>query len=196
MTNPYGGLKPHPLAESFPMIEGDAYERFRDLVKPGVRTPIVMFEGMILDGRNRKKASQELGLACPERTYDPDTEGDPAAFVWSENADGRRHMDKTELAIAAEKLATARQGAPKGNDNSALDPKQRRTGAPLKKISSPDKTLEDIAKTTGVPKRAMQQVRRVTTASPEAIEAVQEKKITSRRQNGWPRLRRRSVRLC
>src|SRR6266542_1672150 len=108
MTNPYGGLKPHPLAESFPMIEGDAYERFRDLIRSeGLRHPIILHEGMILDGRNRKKACQELGIACAEVHYKGD---DPAGFVWSENADGRRHMTPGQLAIASAKLATAKQG--------------------------------------------------------------------------------------
>jgi len=44
----------HPLANMFPMIEGSAFEELkRDIAAQGILEPIRLYQGMILDGRNR-----------------------------------------------------------------------------------------------------------------------------------------------
>jgi hypothetical protein len=44
----------HPLANMFPMIEGNAFEELkRDISSQGILEPIRLYQGMILDGRNR-----------------------------------------------------------------------------------------------------------------------------------------------
>jgi CENP-B N-terminal DNA-binding domain len=51
----------HPLANTFPMIEESAFEELKaDIKAHGILEPIRLFQGMILDGRNRYKA----GKAC------------------------------------------------------------------------------------------------------------------------------------
>src|SRR6516225_5263705 len=47
----------HPLANMFPMIEGSAFEELkRDITSQGILEPIRLYQGMILDGRNRYAA--------------------------------------------------------------------------------------------------------------------------------------------
>jgi ParB-like chromosome segregation protein Spo0J len=52
---------PHPLANVFPMIEGVEFENLKaSIAKSGILEPIRLYQGMILDGRNRYAA----GKAC------------------------------------------------------------------------------------------------------------------------------------
>jgi ParB-like chromosome segregation protein Spo0J len=54
----------HPLANMFPMIEGAAFEDLkRDIAAQGILEPIRLYQGMILDGRNRYAAAKACGHA-------------------------------------------------------------------------------------------------------------------------------------
>jgi ParB-like chromosome segregation protein Spo0J len=50
----YNNLVAHELANLMPMIEGKKVEELMESVrKGGLQYPIILFEGKILDGRNR-----------------------------------------------------------------------------------------------------------------------------------------------
>jgi hypothetical protein len=101
-------LAPHPLADLFPRMVGQDLEGLTaDIQAYGVREPIWLYEGKILDGVNRFTICQALGLPCPTRTYTGD---DPLGFVVSMNLQ-RRHLSESQRAMIAAKLATMRQGA-------------------------------------------------------------------------------------
>ena len=97
----------HPLADIFPLITGAEFEALRDdIAAHGVREPVILFEGAILDGRNRYRASQAAGVDCPMTEYRGD---DAAAFVVSLNIH-RRHLTESQRAMAAAKLANLANG--------------------------------------------------------------------------------------
>jgi hypothetical protein len=97
----------HPLAELFPLIEGEQFdEMVADIAAHGVREPVVLHQGQILDGRNRWRAARAAGVECPTRIYDGD---DPLGFVVSLNLK-RRHLDASQRAMIAARLANMRQG--------------------------------------------------------------------------------------
>jgi hypothetical protein len=57
-----GSFIAHPLANMFPMIEGNAFEELkRDIAAQGILEPIRLYQGMILDGRNRYAAGKAVG---------------------------------------------------------------------------------------------------------------------------------------
>lgn len=75
----------HPIAKLFPMMGQDELTTMAaDIKEHGLHRPIVLLDGMILDGRNRYEACKISGIAPRFVNYDGD---DPYAFVWSENAE-------------------------------------------------------------------------------------------------------------
>lgn len=97
----------HPLANIFPMMpDAEVNDLGDDVLKHGQRDPIWLFEGMILDGRNRYNAC--LSKDIEPRTVDyrgPDALG----FVISLNLK-RLHLDESQRAMVGAKLATLREG--------------------------------------------------------------------------------------
>lgn len=82
-------LKPHPAALVFQSMNDDRYrELVADIKLNGQLEPITVYDGMILDGRNRYRACLELGIEPVVRNY----EGDPWSFSWSLNG-ARRDVD-------------------------------------------------------------------------------------------------------
>ena len=88
----------HPIASIFPLMPKSDLQSLADDIKAnGLNHPIVMYEGKVLDGRNRAKACEIAGVTP---TYKDFAGSDPWAFVWSENA-ARRHLSAGETAIVA-----------------------------------------------------------------------------------------------
>lgn len=95
-------LEPHPLANIFPLLDGDAYAEFlADVRENGIREPAVLYQEKILDGRNRYRAAQEAEVVCPTRDY---VGRDPLGYVISLNLH-RRHLDESQRAMVAARLA-------------------------------------------------------------------------------------------
>ncbi len=83
----------HPLAQKYPPMEADEFAAFTaDLAEHGQKNPIWLFEGKILDGRNRLRACTELGID-PVYAEFTGTEAEAVAFVDSQNLH-RRHLNK------------------------------------------------------------------------------------------------------
>lgn len=101
-------LEFHELANEFPLIsEEETQQLAEDIKKNGLIEPVVLFEGKILDGRNRynacKLAGRKLGesdVVQFEEEYDED---DPVVFVISKNI-RRRHLTVGQRAAVAAEL--------------------------------------------------------------------------------------------
>jgi ParB-like chromosome segregation protein Spo0J len=73
----------------------------------GLRHPVMVYENMILDGRNRWRACQAAGVE-PNIEY-LNGGRDPVAYVVSENIN-RRHLMSSQRAMIAAELSTMRRG--------------------------------------------------------------------------------------
>jgi ParB-like chromosome segregation protein Spo0J len=100
-------LHHHPLAALFPLLDGDEFDALvADVRAHGLRQRIVLHGGMILDGRNRYAACLEAGI---EPCFEAFNGADPLAFVVSLNL-ARRHLNESQRAIVAAKIATLKDG--------------------------------------------------------------------------------------
>lgn len=102
-------MKFHPLSELFPLMQGREFDELvADIKAHGLREPITTLDGMILDGRNRWRACEAAG--AEPRTCEYHGE-DPLGWVISLNLH-RRHLDESQRAIVAAKIASMPQGRP------------------------------------------------------------------------------------
>ena len=73
----------HPLANLFPLMEGEDFDKLvQDIREHGLREPITLHEGKVLDGRNRHRACIAAGKGPRYRHLQDD---DPLSFVISRN---------------------------------------------------------------------------------------------------------------
>ncbi len=143
----------HPLAELFPVLGGDALNQLaRSVARHGLREPITLYEGQILDGRNRDEACREAGVTP---TYVELPEGqDPLQFVLDRNLH-RRHLTVGQRALLGERLATM----PHGGNRRRVDHDDQFANL----------RLEDAARLVGVSSRALSMARDLVEAEDEEL---------------------------
>lgn len=104
----------HPLCTLFPRLAGAEFDSLvADIKANGLRQPIVLLDGMILDGGNRYRACIEAGV---KPTFTKFSGGNIVSFVLSANMH-RRHLSagqQAAIVASAQDWATAQTvGKPK-----------------------------------------------------------------------------------
>jgi ParB-like chromosome segregation protein Spo0J len=147
-------LEPHSLAELFPVMAGPDFAALKaDIEAHGIHEAIWLYEGKILDGRNRYRACQELGISCPTRVYKGQ---EPLAFNLSLNLH-RRHLNESQRAMVAERIANLPEGR-RANNSANLQSFSQSEAAELLNVST----------------RSVATAHKVRTeAQPEVIQAVE-----------------------
>jgi hypothetical protein len=93
------GLEYHPIANIFPLIEGEALQKLvSDIKQQGLLEPLLIFEGKILDGRNRYRACQIAGVESKYKKFEGSPE-EAISRVWSLNIP-RRHLTSEQRACS------------------------------------------------------------------------------------------------
>lgn len=99
----------HAIAEVFPLMSDAEFERLEgDIAANGLLEAIWIYQGKIIDGRNRFKACERAGVEPRFRQY----EGAPeslVAFVVSLNLH-RRHLSESQRAMIAARIANLKDG--------------------------------------------------------------------------------------
>ena len=152
-------MKYHPLADVFPLIEGAEFDALvADISKQGLLEAIVTLDGDILDGRNRYRACVAAGV---EPHFEVFEGADPVAFVVSKNV-ARRHLDESQRALAAAKIATLQNG-------------QRKSASPIGEGHSQG----EAAQLLNVGKRSVERAREVLNeGTPELVRAVEAGRVS------------------
>ena len=171
-------LLPHPVASLFPdMPPTDFAALVEDIRVHGVKIPIVVHGGYILDGRHRYLACRKLGIGCPALEWNG---SDPWFELQSRNL-LRRHLAKDQI-YAIQRLAAEQFPELSASIQAAkLDAMQRKAqakGRPRgeKSLSrSPDRhreSAEVIGRTAGVSGSTVKRVERLARVAPELLKQV------------------------
>lgn len=106
-------LQDHPIAAIFPLLpEPELDELAKDIETRGVQVPLVLYEGKILDGRNRYRAARRAGKKFETENYKGKT---PLAHVISLNL-RRRHLNESQRGMVAAKISTSTIGGDRKSD--------------------------------------------------------------------------------
>lgn len=132
----------HPYAERFPLLAGDEWESFVASIRRsrGNREPVIyrrLPDGTIqgIDGRNRYRACQEVGVKarCEEEILETDAE--VIDFIRDKNLN-RRHLTREDRQKFAEEFAA--EGQSNRQIAQALGVSHQTVGRYLKEASGPN----------------------------------------------------------
>jgi hypothetical protein len=108
-------LELHPLCTLFPRLAGAEYAALvADIAAQGLRQPITLLDGMVLDGANRYRACLDAGVSPRFVEFDG---ASPGAFVLSSNLH-RRHLSPGQhaaIVASAQNWALAQGNGKPGN---------------------------------------------------------------------------------
>lgn len=155
----------HEVANVFPpMSEREFVALKEDIAEHGLKQPIVVHDGKIVDGRHRYRACVELGTE-PSLTEWSD-EGSLVAFAVSMNL-RRRHLSTSQRALLAAELKPLFEQEARARQGTRTD-----LGANLRE-GDRGKASVQAAEIVGVSARSVETARRVRQrAVPELMEAV------------------------
>src|SRR5258708_1494912 len=99
----------HPAADIFPLMSGTEFDELvGDIKANGLKEPVVLYDGKLLDGRNRARACNAAGIPVSMEEHQEGCAriGDPFAYVVSKNFH-RRHLTPEQKREALVKLVAA-----------------------------------------------------------------------------------------
>jgi N6-adenosine-specific RNA methylase IME4/ParB-like chromosome segregation protein Spo0J len=158
-------LEFHPVANIFPLMEGQQFiDLVTDIRANGLRIPIVLHpDGSILDGRNRYRACVEAGVDVACETWDG--KGSAVTYVVSLNLQ-RRHLDESQRAMVAAKIANLEHGGDRRPKQAANLPLETQV------------TQAEAASLVNVGERSVRDARKVIqNAEPELVSAVEQGRV-------------------
>lgn len=144
------GLQLHPLCTLFPRMAGAEFESLiADIKANGQREPIIIHDGMILDGGNRYRACLEAGIEPQTMKYGG---GNIVSYVLSANLH-RRHLSPTQHSAIVASCQNWQEA----------HPPHRKEGGQTVTLS----TVKDRATVAGVSTKTQQRADKVAKADPE-----------------------------
>jgi hypothetical protein len=152
------GYPVHPAAELFPLINGADFDSFvKDIETNGLQSAVVLdTDGRILDGRNRARACEVLGIDVRTTVYQG---SNVVQYVVSHNLH-RRHLTDSQRAIIAARIAQR----PAGN---AGVPKRQ-----LGNITGLPPTTSEASTLLGVGVSTVQKAKRVIADGTDLLQAL------------------------
>lgn len=143
----------HPLCSLFPRMAGAEFETLvADIKANGQREPIIIHEGMILDGGNRYRACIEAGIDPETMKYGG---GNIVSYVLSANLH-RRHLSAGQQAAIVASCQDWQKAAKHGG---ARDTEQA--------VTLPLDTVAERSKASGASDKTQRNADKVAKADPE-----------------------------
>lgn len=161
----------HELASIFPLMGDDEYQALvRDIENNGLLEAVWLYEGKIIDGRNRYRACLELRITPQFRTWQGS--GSPLAFVISLNLN-RRHLTSSQKAVVALEVEKhlAHEARQQQGRRSDLLQKSAKSLRPLH-------AAEEAGKLVGTNRQYVITAKQIHKSAPELLETVRSGKLT------------------
>ncbi|SRR6266567_2157275 len=153
----------HDAANIFPMMADEEYNALvTDIKAHGQLEPVWLYQGKIIDGRNRYNACVEAGIEPHYRTWEGN-ESDLVGFILSLNLQ-RRHLTSSQKAILAVSV----------EQYYAIEAKQHMSvgGKGLEKVPNPIHAAKKTAALVGTNAHYVTDAKRVMEQAPELGDAV------------------------
>ena len=153
MTTEVKEYEYHEVANIFPLNRETIEELKISIKKQGLHEPIEIYDGKIIDGRQRYEACREIGITP---TFANIQVPDIIAYVLMKNLE-RRHLTDSQRAAASAKADFLW-------DKATKDSKERQKRVPVNNLSPPDggnkkkrhTSAKDIAKQFNISERTVQ----------------------------------------
>lgn len=179
----------HEVASIFPLMSDDEFRGLKDDIEAnGQREPVWTHDGKVIDGRNRLRACEELGITPKLQEWDG--KGSLVGFVVSLNLH-RRHLSSGQRAACGtdieERLAVEAKdrqriaGREHGGDKRSQEVRAVRVERVVERIPQADpapKARDEAARLVGTNPRYIQDAKAVKAAAPELHEKVKAGTIT------------------
>lgn len=156
----------HEIANIFPMMsEHELSSLAEDIKQNGLQNAITLCEGKILDGRNRFEACRIAGVEPEYETFVGD---DPLKAVISLNL-MRRHLDESQRAVIASRVANMTRGEFHGNQYREVS-----ANLPIPPLSQ-----SEAASLFNVSERMIRTVKAIEREAPERIPEIESGAMTA-----------------
>ena len=169
-------LESHEAANVLPMMDGSAYDAFKaDIAEHGLREPIVLHDGRIVDGRNRYRACRELGIEPTTTNWDG--KGSLVSFIVSVNLH-RRDLTPSQKAMAAAEFLPMLEAEAKKR----MSDGGNKSGVGRQKVADPSggdgKATTQAAKLTGTNRQYVSDAKAIKEKAPEIAAKVKSGELT------------------
>ena len=161
----------HPAAKIFPMMsQAELQQMAEDIKEKGLVVPIELFEGKIVDGRNREAACKLAGVE-PEYT-EIELDVDPISYVMTLNFHRRQLTASQKAAVAVEIEAIEARAAKERQVRKPAD------SVPAKMPGQKGDARDKAADKVGVSPRYISDAKKLKAEAPEVFEELKSGEIT------------------
>jgi len=171
-------MRLHELCSIFPKLDEASFQALKaDIALHGLRNPIIVKNGEVLDGQNRLRACEELEIAPVFQEYQAD---DLVDFVLAQNLH-RRHLSAGQSATIvamAQDWSLAHPSKNIAKSNKINDLEQKTDVAILRSKGLPVDTINDRAEKSGASKRTQFSADKLVKEAPELAKKVATGEIT------------------
>lgn len=176
MTNASCELKPHPVSKILPEMPSAEFQEFvEDIKANGLREPIVLYEGKILDGNHRYRACVELDIEPETRNWDG--KGLAVDFVISMNLK-RRHLTAGQRAACAVDALPfyEREAKQRQRESGKKHGRGKKVGQKIDRPMDGGRATEKAAKNFGTNRQYVTDYRAVKTTISQAKRQIRRKR--------------------
>ena len=158
----------HEYANLFPMMTDEELQQLCESMKAGYdeTSPIVLYGGKILDGRNRQRAADAVGITPLYRDF-IGSDKEALDFVIRHNLT-RRHLNETQRAVIGSRLANMERGGDGSNQHSKSA-----------NLHNSKVTQSEAATMMNVSPRMVATVKAIEKAAPELIARMESGQMTA-----------------